>query len=312
VSAVLGLSLTSDDVAWALVDADGALLDHDALDVDTADETACAAARGACAIARAIGVEIDRVRLTWNTDVAHNGLRLRTRLEHLGFDHVDAVPTAAAMAAPVHPDATDMAPRLALAYGAARAEVDPGDTQTVAVPEPQRGRARRRVATAVLGAAAAAGLGVLLLSAEPAPRIEPATATATAEQATPADPGWVAVRAPSATAATDRKVVVTPVLVQEPAVVSPQFYEPVQQPVAATAADPAPEVAAVAAEPAPAAPLGAPGDPGQAPSPAPTELPHLPETHLSETHLAAVADPAAAPLPGPDMTEMVNVFTALP
>ncbi|MCV7151975.1 hypothetical protein [Mycolicibacterium pyrenivorans] len=311
-SAVLGLSLTADDVVWALVDADGALLDHDALDVDPAGETACAAARGACAIARAIGVEIGGVRLTWKTDAAHDGLGLRTRLEHLGFDHVEAVPTAAAMAAPVHPDAMDMAPRLALAYGAARAEVDPGDTQTVAVPEPRRGRARRRVVTAVLSAAVAAGLGVLLLSAEPAPRIEPATAIVTAEQATPADPGWVAVAAPSATAATDRKVVVTPVPVQEPAVVSPQFYEPVQQPVAAIGADPAPEVAAVAAEPAPAALLEAAPDPGQASSPASAELPHLPETHLSETHLAAATDPAAAPLPGPDMTEMVNVFTALP
>ncbi|HEY9264686.1 MAG TPA: hypothetical protein VIQ11_08795, partial [Mycobacterium sp.] len=111
-SAVLGLSLTSDDIVWALVDADGALLDHDALDADVADETAGDAASSAHAIARAIGVEIDRVRLTWNAEVAHAGLRLRTRLQHLGFDHVEAVPTAAAMAAPVHPDATDMAPRL--------------------------------------------------------------------------------------------------------------------------------------------------------------------------------------------------------
>ena len=131
---VLGLSLNSNDVAWMLVDAAaGTVLDHDVLEFHADAEIAGAAARGAHAIARACGFEVDRVRLTWSSDAGADGLRLRTRLETLGFSHVEAIPLACAMAVIVAPEAMDMAPRSALAYGAALAPVSPSEAITVPV-----------------------------------------------------------------------------------------------------------------------------------------------------------------------------------
>src|SRR6478672_89388 len=178
-----------------LVDAAaGTVLDHDVLEFHADAEIAGAAARGAHAIARACGFEVDRVRLTWSSDAGADGLRLRTRLETLGFSHVEAVPLACAMAVIVAPEAMDMAPRSALAYGAALAPVSPSEAITVPVVQQisTRGsRRRRRILSAVLGVAAAAALGVLCLSAGAVPKVDPAATTA--DQPAPPDSGWAAV-----------------------------------------------------------------------------------------------------------------------
>ena len=162
---VLGLSLNSNEVAWVLVDAAaGTVLDHDVLEFHADAEIAGTAARGAHVIARTCGFEVDRVRLTWSSDATEDGLRLRTRLETQGFSDVEAVALACAMAVIVAPEAMDMAPRSALAYGAALAPVSPGEAITVPVVQriPARSRLhRRRIVSAVLGVAAAAVLGVL-------------------------------------------------------------------------------------------------------------------------------------------------------
>lgn len=338
---VLGLSLNSDEVAWMLVDAAaGTVLDHDVLEFNADAEIAGAAARGAHAIARACGFEVDRVRLTWSGDAARDGAQLQTRLEKLGFSDVEAVPLACAMAVIVAPEAMDMAPRSALAYGAALAAVDPSDAITVPVVQqtPRRRPSGRRLVPAVLGGAAAAVVGVLCLSAGSAPDVEPAATTA--DQSAAPDSGWASVPAPSNAAAdVVRKVVATPSYVPRPAAKPVQTYRPVQTypqvriyppvqavepeqtnvPVQADVPVPA-DVPVQALDPLqalePLPPIGpapgpaeTPAEPVAAPIPVPAELPHLSGAHLA---VGPVADPESAPAPGPDMTDPQNVFTAVP
>lgn len=77
------------------------------------------------------------------------GRRLRTDLSTLGVT-VDAVPLACATRVLIDPDDSDMPPLVALAYGAALADVDPAEAITVALP---RVVARRKRPTRVLAAA---------------------------------------------------------------------------------------------------------------------------------------------------------------
>ncbi len=329
---VLGLSLNSDDVAWVLVDAgDGTVLDHDAFDLQHDAEIAGAAARGAHAIARACGFEVDRVRLTWSDDVVDDGLRLRTRLASQGFDHVEAVPMARAMAASVDPRACELAPRSASAYGAARAVVPIGEAITVPVVQqipPRRRIRRRRIVSTALGVAAAAVLGVLCLSAGAVPQAEPGSAAVV--QPGSADAGWAAVPAPSDAAAnTVRRVVTTPTPVRRAAAVPAQTYVPEQAyvpeqtsvpeaPVAvapeapvAVAPEPATAPVAVAPEPAAEPATVAPGLATE-PAAAPTELPHLSDAQHVMGPAPEAPGPVADPPAAPEMTELTNVFTALP
>lgn len=306
---VLGLSLNSDDVAWVLVDAgDGTVLDHDAFDLQHDAEIAGAAARGAHAIARACGFEVDRVRLTWSDDVVDDGLRLRTRLASQGFDHVEAVPMARAMAASVDPRACELAPRSASAYGAARAVVPVGEAITVPVVQqipPRRRIRRRRIVSTALGVAAAAVLGVLCLSAGAAPQAEPGSAAVV--QPGSADAGWAAVPAPSDAAAnTVRRVVTTPTPVRRAAAVPAQTYVPEQAYVPEQTSVPEAPIA-VAPEPATVAP-----EPATEPAAAPTELPHLSDAQHVMGPAPEAPGPVADPPAAPEMTELTNVFTALP
>ena len=95
----MGLSLTADVVGWVLVDVDaGGLLDHDVLEVTAGAEFGGAAELGAHAIAATAGNEIDRVRITWSDDAAHDGLRLQSRLRSLALSPVEAVPQSRALA----------------------------------------------------------------------------------------------------------------------------------------------------------------------------------------------------------------------
>lgn len=333
VRTVLGLSLNSDDVAWVLVDAaDGTVLDHDALEFDADAEIAGAAAKGAHAIARACGLELDRVRLTWTDDVARDGLRLRARLGCLGFRVVEVVPLASAMTVDLGPKATDLAQWLVPAYGAALADVDPGAPMTAPAGRrlPMSGRAaRRRTVPAALGVAAAALLGVLGLSAATAPQAE--SGQTTVEQPVISDAGWVAV--PASAAATPnpvRKVVAIPSRTEQPTTAPAPISAPMPAAVAAapsqtsavpaqTAATPeqtaeapaqtaaTPETVAAAETVAPA-----PADGVALPTPASTGQPHLTDAHLPVGPPPGPAAPATASPTTPEMTELVNVFTALP
>jgi hypothetical protein len=208
VHTVLGLSLTSDDVAWVLWDpAGGTVVDHDVLALDGDADIAGAFARSAHALARACGFDVDHVRLTWTREAARDGLRLRTQLGSLGFSEVEVVPMACAAAVSVDPETTGVTARLALAYGAALA-VPQADEAITAPVIPQRSRLPRgRIALSLLGAAAAAALGVLSLSTGATTQFQ--SPTTAAEEVGAPNPGWATVPAPSEVSAV-RKVVATP------------------------------------------------------------------------------------------------------
>ncbi|WP_419179468.1 hypothetical protein [Mycolicibacterium iranicum] len=280
---VLGLSLTSDDVVWVLVDeADGTVIDHDVIEVHDDAEMAGAAARGARAIATNGGFDVSSVRLTWADDVAQDGLRLRTRLGACGFRMVEAVPFRCAVAVMVHPDTE---PGLALAYGAAVAKVDLSEAITAPMARQASTRrrfSRKRIAVGVLGAATVAALGGLLLSPGSAPPVEQ-TAAAAASAPLP-DPGWVAVPAPADSAASVvRKVVESPEGLTDE-VDQPQAVAPVRQVQPAAPAQVAPPMAAA------------------------TGVPHLPE---GVPHLAAPAELPAA-LPSAEMPAAIPAAAPLP
>jgi hypothetical protein len=100
VQTVLGLSMTSTSVGWALLDGQdpGAVtLDHDAFDVQSGAGLGdmsqhAAAARGAHAIAAASGHTVGSVRVTWSQDVEASATALLKSLADLEFDNVVAIP----------------------------------------------------------------------------------------------------------------------------------------------------------------------------------------------------------------------------
>lgn len=317
----LGLALTSDEVVWVLVDeSDGTVVDHDVIEVCSDTEIAGAAARGAHAIAANGGFDIGHIRLTWSQDVARDGLRLRTRLGCLGFDAIEVVPFRCAGAVMVHPD---LDPGLALAYGAAFADVDPREALTEPIARPRsvrRRSARARIAVAVLGAAAAAAVAGLLSMSGTGPQVEQ-TAAAAAQPSRP-DSGWVAVPAPSdATAGVVRKVVEAP----SPATQETETSTPAPLRAASNVAtqpvQSAPEPTPVAV--ASAAPLDLPAEAGGVPH-LPDGIPHLMAMPEAPAPVAATAPESASAeqphLPGdqlaegstPEMTDLANLFTALP
>jgi hypothetical protein len=99
---VLGLSMTSTNVGWVLLDRQGPdalTLDHDAFDLQSAaDGTTpdtsqhAAAARGAQAIAMASGHTVGSVRVTWTEAVEVDATALLKSLADLGFDNVLTIP----------------------------------------------------------------------------------------------------------------------------------------------------------------------------------------------------------------------------
>lgn len=322
---VLGLSLDCGDVVWVLVDQAGAVVDHDLLELPADVEVAGAAARGAQAIAATAGFPVDRVRLTWTADTAHDGMRLRSRLRCLGFEDVDAVPRADALAA--GSDNQELSARLAPAYGAAVAEVGEDSEDPVPVRPARR---RRRIASTVLVAAAAAVAAVLSLSAGAAPQLEPGAPADEVPAA--ADPGWVAV--PAAPAAVGWVAVPSgqaPVPARKAAAVAgpetgsvPEVAVPGVAESAESVAVPQP-AAAVAAPSAVPQVATSPGVVAQvATSPEPLAVPHLsaglPEPagvpHLAGTSPAPTGQPhlggSSPEAPGLDMAELQDAFSALP
>lgn len=97
---VLGLSVTSHGIAWALVDGRTdqlTLLDDDAFDVDTAGDLATRAASAACsaqAIAAASGQDVTAIGVSAvlvSDDTDQLVTRLLVRLAAAGFDDVRIV-----------------------------------------------------------------------------------------------------------------------------------------------------------------------------------------------------------------------------
>ena len=332
--AVLGLSLTADEVTWALVDtSDRTVVDHDTLECDADGGIAGAAARGAHALAMATGLNVERVRMVWTPDATTCSTRLQARLHELGFQP-EAVPLTCATRVLIDPSQGDMPSLVALAYGAALAEVDPAEAITVTLarqaPQTHRRRPAPYVAAGLGVAAAAAVAAVFFVHAGSVPQIEPA-----ANAAAQSDPGWVSVTAPAAAADPLRKVVTessSPESAQPAVPDAIAYAAPVPQPAPAAAA-PHPEptavpmVTAVAAAPAgpvtEAAPLAAAPVPDAVPAaeaavaapaaeavvaaPAAEAVVAAPAAEADQQHLPAVdqqhlpgAAPLVAPLPGPE------------
>ena len=216
---VLGLSLTASSAVWVLVDTvDGTILAEEIVALDSVAEIARATARSVQAFDAQTEHDIEGVRMTWSGDASQHGIRLRTKLRLYGFDTVETVSAQDARDGRIK-TARHLAPHLALAYGAARADLDPdeggGVLRRLAVRTPI-GVAAAACAAAVIGAGLYAFVGA---STPTAPE------TAAAEPTPPQS-----VRP------------VTPVFAAAPPVVptTPQAAEPVAAPVAAPVAVPEP------------------------------------------------------------------------
>ena len=279
------------------------------------------------------------------------------------------MPQSRALAVLIEPEDADLPVDIVLAYGAAMAAADSGETMPEPVSnEPVRRSPARRLLTSALGVAAAVALGVFFLGAAGGPDVAPA-ATAV-EQPSAADPGWVAVPVapPNTVAVPARKVVAVP----SPRTAQPEplsSYYPSPSAATVPAAQVAPGSAAVTA----AEPQGQPVLSGTQPEvvphlgaqqpqavpqlgapqaeavphhggPQPEVAPHLgatepqavsaPEnagpalaapadTVTEPTSVPHVAEPMSPHAPGPstlaageasapEMTDSVNLFTALP
>lgn len=187
---VLGLSLTSDEVVWVLVDeCEQVVVDHDVRSARTGTDDLVAAALSAACLAASAGLHITAVRVTGGTD------DVVTALRSAGFEEAEAVPHAMAAR-----KAESFATSLQAAAGAALCTPE-RDCPPAEVARPAR-RVRGMLAT-LAGAAAAAVLSVLFLTTGSVPQdakaatIGPAPATAS---------GWVSVPVPQASTVT-RKVV---------------------------------------------------------------------------------------------------------
>jgi hypothetical protein len=95
VDAVLGLSMTPTSVGLVLVEgheADGATVDHEAIDIDhgsiTTSEQATAAVLRTEAIAATRGIRLHSIGVTWSEDADHQASLLMRSLSESGFDNV--------------------------------------------------------------------------------------------------------------------------------------------------------------------------------------------------------------------------------
>ncbi|WP_166905016.1 hypothetical protein [Mycobacterium sp. DL440] len=287
---VLGLSVTSHGIAWALVGGDGRTtdltpLDDDAFDVDAADDVtawAAAAARSAQAIGAASGQNLAAVGVCAAGLVSDHGddpvARLLDLLAAAGFDDVRIVPG--------RPDTTARAAAEAVATNAVARTPRPAASRAPA-PAPRR----RTAARAVAAAAAAIAAGLLTVGSQSVEPV-PGPAADDADISAAAEPQLVTVSTPRgmtrAVTESPAEPDVEPVSMVEPAAPAPSQTQtvPIHQPVAVTvphhpAAEPHLPVPAaqphMAADPSPGpglpavlpAALPGPAVPVAQPSPAP-------------------------------------------
>ncbi|MED5814871.1 hypothetical protein VST63_21120 [Mycolicibacterium sp. 050232] len=327
---VLGLSVTSHGIAWALVDGDGRSpdvtpLDDDAFDVDFADQLAvraAAAARSARAIAASSGQDVASIGVTWHGldagDVDDQLTELIDRLATAGFDDVRVVAERAGSDGPGEDDA-----QVRDARAAARAVVTDAVARTprpVAVRSPQPRRYVAARAVAATAAAIAAGLltvGSQHVEPVPAPAGDDGDITAAAA------PRMVTVAAPQLT---ERAVTAPPAEEPVPMQVAERAERvPVAEPIVSAHAPPTEPVAPVQrAQPVVmvqnAAPQAVPRVQTAVPAQAPVVLnlpaqqsAEVPAAHLpaAQPHLpAAEVHVAADPSPGPAQASVPGLVSA--
>lgn len=327
VKTVLGLSVTSHRIAWALVDGrstDVTALDDDAFEVDASDQLAdrvAAAARSAQAIAATSGQDVTAIGVTWHgPDSADTGDQLAELLALLaaaGFDDVRVVAGQAGA-----DDLDEDEAQVSDAQAAARAVATNAVAATSRLPRYRPpAPCKHRAARVVAAAAATVAAGMLTVGSQfTAPAPIPAGDEGDITSAAPA-PRLVTVAAPRLS---DRAVTTLPI--EEP--VQVQVAErservPVEQPVEpvvaahVTPAEPvapvplAQPVAVVQTAVPQAVPVVQMAVPAQAPvaSNMPTQqstgvpAAHLPAVQpqlpAAEAHIAADPSPGPASAPAP-------------
>ena len=178
---VLGVSLTASSAVWVLVDTvNGKILAEEVVNLDSVDEIARATARSVQVFDMQTEHDVEGVRMTWSDDARQHGIRLRTKLRLFGFEIVESVSEDAAREGR-NKTARHLAPHLALAYGAARADLHADDGRGVL--RRLAARVPIRVAAAVC-AVALVGVGLSAFVAM-SPSDPPVS---TAAEATPPQP----------------------------------------------------------------------------------------------------------------------------
>ncbi|WP_135455203.1 hypothetical protein [Mycobacterium sp. DL99] len=329
---VLGLSVTSHGIAWALVDgrcADATPLDDDAFDVDSADQLtarAAAAARSAQAIAASSGQDVAAIGVSAVGPVSDDHLaQLLDLLAAAGFHDVRLVPDSSDTTDADDPgtDTQLRAARSAALAVATNAVVRAPRPVAVRPPAPRRYAAARALAAT----AAAVATGLLTVGSQYVEPV-PVAATDDADISAAAEPQLITVTTP-------REAARSVALPDEQSAAERAARAPITEPaeplvstLSAEAAQPAMAVQPVAAAEitAPqaipvahgAVPVVAqmPVDPRPLQQPAPIAVPvsavpvqHIPATVTGpivgppavEAHLATdpAPGPAAVPLPAP-------------
>lgn len=218
---VLGVSLTASSAVWVLVDTvNGKILAEEVVNLDSVDEIARATARSVQAFDMQTEHDVEGVRMTWSDDARQHGIRLRTKLRLFGFAIVESVSEDAAREGR-NKTARHLAPHLALAYGAARADLHADEGRGVL--RRLTGRVPVRVAAAVC-AVALVGVGLSAFVAM-SPSDPPANTAAEATPPQPELPVKPIRPAPPAPAAT-------------PQAAAPQAVSPTEVPAPSAAPEP--------------------------------------------------------------------------
>ena len=307
---VLGVSLTASSAVWVLVDTvNGKILAEEVVNLDSVDEIARATARSVQAFDMQTEHDVEGVRMTWSDDARQHGIRLRTKLRLFGFDIVESVSEEAAREGR-NKTARHLAPHLALAYGAARADLHADEGRGVL--RRLAGRVPIRVAAAVC-AVALVGVGLSAFVAM-SPSDPPVSTAAEATPPQPELPVQPIRPAPPAPAATPQAAA--------PQDIAPQAVSPTEAPEPSAAPEPVavwqpatteaqPEVAAAAQDTAEAwtDPTGPAAAAAAVQATTPTAVgvgvPHLPGARPVVG--PAQAQPApAAPRPAPVAPKPVN------
>lgn len=327
VKTVLGLSVTSHGIAWALVDGgsmDVTPLDDDAFDVEVADQLAAraaAAARSARTIAASSGQDVASVGVTWHgldSDGVDDQLaELVDRLATAGFDDVRVVAEQTG-ADDLDQDEAQVRDAQAAARAVATNEVAP----TVKLPRYRPpAPCKHRAARVVAAAAATVAAGMLTVgsqftapapipagdegdvtAAAPAPRLVTVAAPRLSERAVTMPPAEELVQAQVAERA-ERALIAEPVEPVVAAHVTPaEPVAPVQlaQPVSVVQTT-VPQAVPVVQMAVPAqAPVASNVPAQQSAGVSTAHLPAAqPQSPVAEAHLAADPSPGPASAPAP-------------
>ena len=245
---VLGVSLTASSAVWVLVDTvNGKILAEEVVALDSLQEIARATARSVQAFDVQTEHDIEGVRMTWSDDARQHGIRLRTKLRLFGFETVGTVTQNAARDGR-NKTARHLAPHLALAYGAARSDVNADESRGVfhrlASRVPMGSSRVPMGAAAAVFVAAVVGVGLYaFVVASPTPDA-PETAAA---ESTPARSGQQAgpapVTAPSAAplAAPSAAPVAAPLAAPAAAPEALPASQPITEPITESVAEPVAE-----------------------------------------------------------------------